>query len=937
MAELDFQPDAPTGQELDFQPDSGQLDFQADAQAQPVEMRGSFDMTGGQPLEPGTLRTISAAAARVIPAIAGAVGGSFIAPGLGTAGGGAGGAALGEYLAQQIEGRSAPGQMALAAALGAVPGIPIAKSIGTAGRMAIRALEGAGVAGGGQVGSNLIEGKDWSDNLGQAALVGAPLGLAGGILERALMRPAARAVPQTDAPQPVQQDLFAPGVLEAPQAQRQARIAELELENQKLASDAAFQKAKPGTQREIFETPDVIAPGAEMTGPVKLSEQQIRKVNYLLRSAPQQAVDYVASITNKPTATRSVEVGSKMLGGVTERGKLAQLLGINKSDITLPFQPNQAALFLRKMGQESSNMVAGFGPGGRHLTNMVRSVYDRFETQLSDYLEGPQGVTYLADKLKLSPRERENVSDVMEAIAAPLSPGVRQITQVMKAQREAISKRAIGVFELRNPRTGVIIPWQPGPNYMPHFVDFDAVAKDQARLSKIVQEIQAQESHSRGEAVSIPEAQEIFNQMRRNSRQEYGHLEVARTFEFSDYERDGIKAWSQYVEGSLKRFNEAEVFGKKSEAVVEAVNHIGLTAGDDSAHAAQRYITQVMGKDPVSGIRNVDSNANMVLNTVRSLETGFKLSHAVIANAAQPNQIGLITGYMNMYKGLRELQTEHGKDFSRLAGATIEQAMRDLIEATGPGKFGTAVLKYTGFTKVEQFNRMLAATSGKAFAQDLASKLQGATGRGAETIKRHLRAMNIEPMDVIQRGFKLTQEEELKAARSIISRSQFKVRPQDLPLYWNGPLGKLVTQFSSFGFKAAKMINEEVIQEARQGNVKPLVRFLLVTPFVGEIIADVQSLVKNRDRPEELWKRIAENYAAVGAFGLFYDAFRSTSYGEVGVLRRIAGPSISDVAQLVASTQDPKMAARAALQNIPVAGPALRTTVFPPRQKRKDD
>jgi hypothetical protein len=199
--------------------------------------------------------------------------------------------------------------------------------------------------------------------------------------------------------------------------------------------------------------------------------------------------------------------------------------------------------------------------------------------------------------------------------------------------------------------------------------------------------------------------------------------------------------------------------------------------------------------------------------------------------------------------------------------------------------------------------------------------------------------MGIEPMEVIGRGYKLTLEEEIKAGRSIIERTQFKVRPQELPLYWNGPLGKLVTQFSSFGFKAAKAIKDEVMVEAlKHGNYAPLARFLLVTPFVGEVFADIQSVAKGgKERPENIIGRIADNYASIGAFGLFWDAFRATGFGELGILRRMAGPTISDAAQLIAASQNPDMLGRIVTQNIPVIGPALRPTMFPPKRKRKDN
>ncbi len=933
MAEaLDFQPDT-QDQALDFQPDSQGLDFQPDA-PDPAQMSDLERQVIGLPPKQQHPSTLLTTAARIAPALLGAGIGSFV-PVVGTAAGGAIGAGLGEGLAQYLEGDFKPAQIPLAVGLGLIPAARFPGVTSLLGRTALRAGEGALMGAGGTVASRAVEGElPTGQDLLQSALMGGALGGGFGAIEHALTPRAPKVMPE--APKPMTQgELFAGPELATTSNQTLEKIAQLEAQNKQLAKDAQFAGQKPGTQRQLFEDDPLF----DTTPPnPSLKPDQIRQMYKLMRTSPEKAVAYLNSIVpqaKEVTPVRTVETGAKLLGMPINRGRLAETLGIRSSDATLPDKPTDIGLFMKKLGMESSRMVEGFGAAGQKLVQDVRTVYNGFESELSQFLDGPQGVGHLANEMKLTPSERENITDVMQGIAVPKSQNVEQITNIMKVQRDAIAKRVMqsGSFEIRDPVSGETVPWQPRPDYFPHFLDFDAVVKDKARLARAVQDIQVQAQ------VTEPEAQQIFNQMRMNSRREYGHLEVARHFNFSDYERDGIKAWSQYVEGALKRLNEAAVFGKKGENAAALVQHIGLTAGDDAAQAAQKYITNVTGHDPVTGIKTNDPNASRILTALRSFQVGAKLGQAVIANASQSNMTALITGYGNLAKGFQELQTQGGKDFARLAGATIEQTMRDLNEALGVGKFGSTVLKYTGFSKVEQFNRMLAANSGKVFAHDLVAKLKdGATGRAADTYRRHLRALGIEPMDVIKQGFTLTQDQELSAARSVIARSQFKVRPQELPLYWHGPLGKFVTQFSSFAFKAGKAINDEVVREARQGNYKPLARFLLVTPLVGEVFADAQALVKGgKDRPDNIVARVADNYASIGALGLAWDAFRSTGYGEVGVLRRMVGPNLSDLAQIAYGLRNPKQLGRVAVQNIPVIGPALRPTLFPPKKQKKED
>lgn len=652
---------------------------------------------------------------------------------------------------------------------------------------------------------------------------------------------------------------------------------------------------------------------------------------------------------------RTMDVGAD-LTGIGAPGRVSfwsSMLG-TASSTPLVKTPGKWGMMLRGIGQESSNMIAGLGPSGAKLVDSVRRVYDKFEGELAMYLDGPQGIVHLSNQMKLSPKERENIGHVLEGLAPAMNTRTAQLSQIMKTQGAMIESRATGsALEIRDPVTGAKIPWQARQNFFPHFMDFDAVAKDQGRLTKVVAEIQKQESLKRQAQgkppISNGEAQQIFNIMRDRSRMEYGHLEIARRYDFSDYERDAIKSWARYSEGALKRLNEAEVFGRQHKDALDLVANIGQETGNDMAQwAAQTYFDQVTGRTSQNPITSA------VGKSLRSLQVGLKLGQAVIANASQSNLTGIVTGYGNLLKGFNELRTQSGQEFARLAGATIEQTLRDMNDSLGVGQFGGKVLKATGFARIEQFNRMLAANAGKIFAHDLINKIKANGSHPlADTWKRHLRTMGIEPMDVLQRGWQLSKDEELKAARSVIARTQFKVRSQELPLFWNGPMGKLVTQFSSFGFKATKAIKDEVVNETRKGNLAPLARFVLVTPIVGAGVAKVQDLVKGHDAPETWTESIIEAYASVGAMGLFYDAWRASTYGEVGVLRRMVGPNISDFAQVASGTAEiaqylaaggqtpggadkaiPTRLARFGTQNIPIVGPSLRPRIFPPKDSQ---
>ena len=147
-------------------------------------------------------------AAEVVPAIAGSVAGSLVAPGPGTLAGGAAGAAAGNVFKQVREMARGEreslgaGELALSAAAGAlpVPGLKAAATpLATAAKvMGARAVQGGAVAGAAEAGREVIdEGRFSLGDVAKATATGAALGAVMGGVEGAVV--ARRAVRLTTA------------------------------------------------------------------------------------------------------------------------------------------------------------------------------------------------------------------------------------------------------------------------------------------------------------------------------------------------------------------------------------------------------------------------------------------------------------------------------------------------------------------------------------------------------------------------------------------------------------------------------------------------------------------------------------------------------------------------------------------------------------------
>ena len=113
--------------------------------------------------------------------------------------------------------------------------------------------------------------------------------------------------------------------------------------------------------------------------------------------------------------------------------------------------------------------------------------------------------------------------------------------------------------------------------------------------------------------------------------------------------------------------------------------------------------------------------------------------------------------------------------------------MQTLSEGQIAGKF----LKWTGFTGVENFNRVVATNSGKYFAiEQLETLLKNPQNKFARSQLIDI-IPGIDIDTVITRGY-LTEKELLKAGYIVNKETQFLYRIEDLPLKWrDSPMMKV--------------------------------------------------------------------------------------------------------------------------------------------------
>lgn len=420
-------------------------------------------------------------------------------------------------------------------------------------------------------------------------------------------------------------------------------------------------------------------------------------------------------------------------------------------------------------------------------------------------------------------------------------------------------------------------------------------------------------------------------------------LERPRTANFDFYRRDPQGAIEVLMD-RYRRIGEAEVYGPNDETIDFLLSNVRKDEGPAAYEFAKMSTDLFLRRSPGSALRPWEKN-------LMSFEAATKLGLAVIGNTFQPLNNVLVAGFKPTILALRDSMVNYGsaKDFALRSGAiyghALEELRRDMNEYTAT--LGSKVLRVTGFSAVERFNRVLSSNIGKEFAFDAFDKL--VANPASQEARAAFRLLGIDADKALKRGA-LSLDDLLQAGKRLSDTTQFRYTGLELPQMWRShPLGRLLTLYKQFAFNQAKFIKDFVVVPALHGELRPLIYFSTVFPIAGELVGDIKNVARHGDlsrRPEGrfILDRIYDNYLQVGSFGVLADMMYGMASGDDSkMLRFLAGPVLSDAADTqkalaaVWTKQDPwTEVSKQVLRRVPGVGPIISSSMFPSKTKTKD-
>ena len=411
---------------------------------------------------------------------------------------------------------------------------------------------------------------------------------------------------------------------------------------------------------------------------------------------------------------------------------------------------------------------------------------------------------------------------------------------------------------------------------------------ERAKLSKEMSEV-IRRNHDSKKGTLLETFVEIGNSSYNDLYSVMGNLEKSRVLKMPKrfYERDFRKITHRYLYGSAKRIAEVEVFGVRGEkfnALRDGVKRAGLNKEIDMMNEVHSHVVGSINKDPAYSL---SPRGRKIAEAIMAWETSTKiaLGTATIPNASQfMISSALDAGYWRFIRGIVSLADPKVREFIRKSGATEYSMLTELLGTSSRssigGKTADFLATYSGFKGINKINQYTAAATARILMKDL-HKIAN---------KSPIKARRQWAKDKLDRmGLK---SEKPLSEKDIIRGTNRYARDMNLqkdvvkdPLIMNNPKLQWAFQFKRFGYRQAKLIDNIIRQDLKNGNVLSVIRLgmagyaggtavSVAKKYFKEFLSGEPSFDPNAKLPED-FEELIEGIASVGALGMFGDMLSS--------------------------------------------------------------
>lgn len=299
-----------------------------------------------------------------------------------------------------------------------------------------------------------------------------------------------------------------------------------------------------------------------------------------------------------------------------------------------------------------------------------------------------------------------------------------------------------------------------------------------------------------------------------------------------------------------------------------------------------------------------------------SVQVAAKLPLAFLANASQAVLTTTWTGVRASLKGAMNLTRRSTREEFAQALAVHEHIIRGIgrsvdnegLTLTSFEKAADWTLRFTGFSRIERFNRIHGAAATQVAVRtklaraaagrlrgtnlDSSRRMLGELGLDLDVLARELNSMGPEAFFSSSRYLQIETDAVIRGAQ----KTQFFPGKLRTPTAWSSPVGRVLFQFKTFATGQSRFFRDAVLTEWSNGNIRPMATLLSLSPIAGELVGDARGIIKGKDRTDNGIARFIDNFTYIGGLGLATDIWGQARWGNLEGF--LLGPTFNDLKEV---------------------------------------
>lgn len=572
--------------------------------------------------------------------------------------------------------------------------------------------------------------------------------------------------------------------------------------------------------------------------------------------------------------------------------------------------------------------------------------------QETGVVAGPFQLRYYDISKKLTPQEHENMWLVKEGATrtvdgkkVPVEPmndkvtqAVKDVTALMQDVKDLLAKDSV-YTEFYDETTGrrMQVPFADqldDQHYMPHRYDYDRKiiiqdpktgqsetltlrdvlkGKDlgQSRYEAIVH------SMAKEQGVSEAEVQDWLARRRRDVPL-VGNVERSREMGLPYYRMDP-EAMIGYLEGVGETVARTRVFGQDR-------HKLELKFRQIPEQRDRALIRDIF--DSLLSRKQYDEDTRAFVHVAADWAVLSKMAFSAVKIPFHMIHSSLHTNARTLLKTMLEGATNYHemRDRAVYSGSVLEQMRANLASELGMDqRFASKLLRWNQFHNAYTMDRALTNASARIWMDDTAlPKL--AKDRSSEFVRRQLKDVYLLSDEAIDKAIaskRWTEDDYARGGKALSDRTMFTFDPTELPPGWrarsNEPIAdsalaavRVMTLMKSFMFKTGVIMKDRLWTEAKKGNFRPWIPFLLYYPLAGEAMRQIGAALTFNPKQADWWtqpenqepakiiERAAEDIGySTGMTALYWLAKAPLGQKGWATLETLAGPVYSDIAHTV--------------------------------------